>query len=127
MSGKIEKRKYMEFSETLRQFVIAANDVGAKVLVVLIPDSVQLDDSHMQAVNRFVEQACREIGVPFVDVTPALEAEEDHRSLYLFPLDAHNSPKGLRLIAQTIANKIISLHLLSPELARVVENQEGLN
>lgn len=121
MSGKMEKRKYIEFSESLKQVVITANDAGTKVLVVMIPDSVQLNDSHMQAINRFVEQACREIGVPFVDVTPALEAEEDHRSLYLFPFDAHNSPKGLRLIAQTIANKIISLHFLSPsnhELSR---------
>jgi hypothetical protein len=127
MSGKGEKRKYMEFSETLRQFVIAADDGGARVLVVLIPDSVQLNDSHMQAVNRFVEQTCREIGVPFVDSTPALEGEEDHRSLYLFPFDAHNSPKGLRLIAQTIADRIISLHLLSPEVDSDVENQEALN
>ena len=113
MSGKIEKQKYMEFSETLRQFVIAANNVGAKVLVVLIPDSVQLNDSHMQAVNRFVGEACHEIGVPFVDVTPALEAEEDHRSLYLFPFDAHNSPKGLRLIAELIADRITKLRFLS--------------
>ena len=64
-------------------------------------------------VNRFLEHVCSEIGVPFIDVTPTLEAEKDHRSLYLFPFDAHNSPKGLRLIAELIADRIVKLPFLS--------------
>ena len=47
------------------------------------------------------------MGVPFVDVTPVLEAEDDHPSLYLFPVDAHNSPKGLKLIAKSISDYIL--------------------
>lgn len=113
MSGNIEKRTYQTFSDVLKRFITKANDAEAKVLVVMIPDSVQLNEPHMQFVNRFVAQICGEIEVPYLDVTPVLEAQEDHRSLYLFPFDAHNSPKGLRLIAKAMADRIISLSLLS--------------
>ncbi len=112
MSGKMEKRKYLEFSKTLKEFVRAANLGGSKVLVVMIPDSVQLNDPELQFVNDFVSQMTGKLGVPFVDTTRSLEAEEDHTSLYLFPFDAHNSPKGLKIIAEAIADKIGELGLL---------------
>jgi len=113
MSGKIEKERYAEFSKKLKRFVQTANDAGVKVLVVFIPDSVQLGDFQMQAVNRFLKQICSEIGVPFLDVTPFLESEENYASLYLFPVDAHGTPKGLGLIAKSIEDEILRLGLLS--------------
>jgi hypothetical protein len=94
-------------------FTAEARDAGGRVMVVLIPDSVQLNEPDMQIVNHFVEGVCREAGIPFLDVTPVLESEEDHPSLYLFPVDAHNSPKGLRLIAQSISDYIVEMKLLS--------------
>lgn len=113
MSGKIEKEKYVDFSNKLKKFVRTANDAGVKVLVVFIPDSVQLGDFRMQAVNRFLKRVCGEIGVPFLDVTPFLESEDNYSSLYLFPVDAHGTPKGLGLIAKSIADQIVRLGLLS--------------
>jgi len=113
MSGKIEKEKYVDFSNKLKKFVRTANDEGVKVLVVFIPDSVQLGDFRMQAVNRFLKRVCGEIGVPFLDVTPFLESEDNYASLYLFPVDAHGTPKGLGLIAKSIADQIVRLGLLS--------------
>jgi hypothetical protein len=62
--------------------------------------------------NRVVDQLCSENGIPFIDLTPFLEAEKDHLSLYLFPYDAHNSPRGLRVIAKSIAKHIVELKLL---------------
>lgn len=112
MAGNMGKQKSLEFSEALEKFVRAGNNAGAKTLVVLIPDSVQLNDSYMQGINRFAEQVCAKIKVPFLDMTPILEAEEDHTSLYLFPFDAHNSPRGLRVIAKAIADRIVELGLL---------------
>jgi hypothetical protein len=109
MSGKLGEARYEEFSIALKRFVSTARDAGAEVLVVMIPDSVQLDDPHMQFVNTFVRQVTAKIGVPFVDTTPVLEAERDHASLYLFPYDAHNSPRGLGLIAKAIADRILEL------------------
>ena len=113
MSGKAEKKKYLDFSDTLKKFVKLANAEGAKVLVATIPDSVQLNEPHLQAVNLFIQQVCKNLEVPFLDLTPILESEKDHKSLYLFPFDAHNSPKGLRLIGQALADQIIKLNLLS--------------
>lgn len=55
----------------------------------------------------------RQMEIPFLDMTPILEAEEDHKALYLFPFDAHNSPRGLNVIAETIADKVVELGLLA--------------
>ena len=74
---------------------------------------MQLNEPHLQTVNRFVQHVCNGINVPFLDLTPILESEEDHGSLYLFPFDAHNSPKGLRVIGQALADQIIKLRPLS--------------
>ena len=113
MSGKLEEEKYIEFFNSLKLFVSSAGSAGCNVLVVLIPDAVQLNDPHMQALNHLVMQACNDMDVPFTDMTKVLERQEDWGSLYMFPFDAHNSPKGLRLIGKSIAEKIIELHLLS--------------
>ncbi|MCP4683043.1 MAG: hypothetical protein GY864_11975 [Desulfobacterales bacterium] len=112
MAGKIEKHKYSEFAGALKRFVKTANDAGTEVLVAMIPDSVQLNDSHMQEVNRIVERTCGKVQVPFVDTTPFLEAGGDPFSLYLFPFNAHNNPKGLQIIAAAIAEQIVKLELL---------------
>ncbi len=109
MSGKIEKERYAVFSKKLKTFVQTASYAGVRVLVVFIPDSVQLGDFHLQAINRFLKKVCAEIDVPFLDVTPFLEAKKNHASLYLFPVDAHGSSKGLDLIAKSIADKIVKL------------------
>jgi hypothetical protein len=68
----------------------------------------------MQTVNRIVERMCASLGVPFLDVTPMLEADGDPASLYLFPIDAHNSPKGLTIIAKAIVDKLFESKLLNP-------------
>jgi hypothetical protein len=114
MSGKLEKEKCDEFSAALNYFVSAAQRAGTKVLVAVVPDSVQLNDPHMQGSNRFIRDVCQSLPVPFVDLTAFLEAEPDSSSLYLFPVDAHNSPKGLKLIGDALGEKLLSLGLLSP-------------
>ncbi len=111
MAGKAEPERYAAFSIKLKEFVETAGASGAIVLVALIPDAVQLHDRDMQGLNRFLAQASTEVGVPFVDTTPALEAAGDPRNLYLFPFDAHNSPRGLEVIATTIADKVSELNL----------------
>ena len=112
MAGKLSDREYREFEEALARFVAAARNRGAEVLVVLFPDAVQLEDPHLQALNRYLETVTGKIGVPFLDVTPLLEQEANPSSLYLFPHDAHNSPKGLRIIAAAIAHKLEALRWL---------------
>jgi len=112
MYGKMEKRIYAEFAEILQKFVLTSKAAGSHVLIVMIPDASQLHEPDRQAVNRFVEQTCIRIGVPFIDVTPRFEKESNLKPLYLFPSDAHTSAKGHRLIAQSIAEEINRLGYL---------------
>lgn len=109
LTGTFDQEKTIAFSKALRQFVATAHEGGAKVLLVYIPDSIQLNDAKLQVVNRQIANWSRTIGAPFVDLTPVLEQEPRIESLYLFPFDAHNSPKGLRLIAQMLAAALYEL------------------
>jgi lysophospholipase L1-like esterase len=104
--GKLEKEKYTEFRETLEKFILTSRSVGTQVIALMIPDAGQLQDPDKQAINRFFGRTCHELGVPFIDVTARFETEKNPESLYLFPIDAHTSPKGHRLIAETIAQCI---------------------
>jgi len=106
MYGKLEEQKYAEFKKAFKAFVQISEASGAGVLAVMIPDAAQLHEPDRQAINRFVRQVCLETDVPFIDLTPAFEAEEDPRTLYMFPIDAHTSPRGHHLIAKSIAGGI---------------------
>ena len=111
MYGKLEERKYIEFEDTLNKFVETAKNANCDVLVAYIPDAVQLHDLEGQEINRFIKRICQKMGIPFVDITPKFEMDSDPSSLYLFPLDAHTSPKGHKLIAESIVEKIKKLIL----------------
>ena len=113
MYGKLPKNIYNDFAETLHRFIRTCEAVNTQVLVVLIPDAAQIHEPERQEVNRFVAQTCKDIGVPFVDVIKRFEKEEDPRTSYLFPLDAHTSPKGHRLIADSIFDQFQELKLLT--------------
>lgn len=106
MYGKLEKRRYIEFEDTLNKFVKTAKIANCHVLVAYIPDAVQLHDSQGQEINKFIKQICQKRGIPFVDITPKFEMESNPSSLYLFPVDAHTSPKGHKLIAESIVEEI---------------------
>ncbi len=109
--GKADPEVYARFGEELARFASAAREAGVPVLAALIPDSVQLHNPDAQAVNRIVREAAAGLGLPFVDLTPALEKDPDPRTLYLFPKDGHNSPKGYRVIAETLAEAIVANRL----------------
>lgn len=106
MAGKAERRFYLAFRRALSEFVSTATGFGANVLILLIPDSIQLHEASMQSLNSFIKKAAGDLNVLFLDLTPVLEAQNDPESLYLFPDDAHNSPKGLRIIAEAVANEL---------------------
>ncbi|MGD8509314.1 MAG: SGNH/GDSL hydrolase family protein, partial [Syntrophobacterales bacterium] len=117
MYGKLPKDIYSDFAETLHTFMRICETANIQVLVVLIPDAAQMHEPERQEVNLFVAQTCKDIGVPFVDVTKRFEKEEDPRTLYLFPLDAHTSPKGHRLIADSIFEQLQERKLLTTRVS----------
>jgi len=116
MYGKLKEKKYLEFSDTFKKFVATSKAAGVPVLVFMIPDAAQLNNPPAQAATRFIRQVCENNQVPFLDLTPVFEKELDPNTLYLFPLDAHTSAKGHRLIAETLVGTIRKLNLISPDL-----------
>jgi len=102
VSGNADPQLYSDSRTALAGLVASARETGVPVLVLLIPDAVQLNDPRLKTVNGTIAEAAAAAGAPFVDSTPALEREADPESLYLFPDDAHNSPKGLAVIAAAL-------------------------
>ncbi len=113
MYGKLDAKKYLEFSDTFKKFVATSKVAGIPVLIFMIPDAAQLNNPPAQTSTRFLKQVCENNQVPFLDLTPIFEKEVDPNTLYLFPLDAHTSAKGHRLIAESIVRAIRELSLIS--------------
>ncbi len=106
MSGQLAPGRYAQFQPALGEFAASVQKRGARLLVVLIPDAVQLNEPRLQESNRVIAAAATAIGVPFVDLTGLLERQPHPEDLYLFPDDAHNNPRGLGVIAAGIAESL---------------------
>jgi hypothetical protein len=102
----------------LRDIRDISQRAGANVLVVLIPDEVQVDDGLQEQVarahgstrdrfdfhlpNRLLAMALAKEGIPFLDLLPAFAEAGQHTRLYK-PRDTHWNLAGNRLAAATIA------------------------
>lgn len=94
------------FGAQLDELNSLCRQMGAPLLVVAIPDAVQVGEPAMQKIFRRVETLCLDMGIPFLDITPNFEKQTDPGGLYLFPLDAHTSARGNRIIASVVAERI---------------------
>ena len=106
INGTLDMRP---FTNQLAELKRLCGEMGIPLLLVVIPDSVQVADPAMQGINGIVEQICVDLGIPFLDITPRFELEKDLNALYLFPLDAHTSAKGNAVIAKAVAETIKTL------------------
>ena len=106
LNGKAKPELYKKFEFRLREFVHIAREQNAQVLVLLIPDVVQLNHPELQVINHILEKICNQNEVEYLDITPSFEGIPDIKSLYLLPHDAHTSPKGHQIIAEEMAKKI---------------------
>jgi lysophospholipase L1-like esterase len=86
----------------LRRMKKSVLKVGAKLVIVLIPEAGQIHHPEWQVLNQQIKTFCLRENIAFVDPTPRFEAVEDVNSLYLFPRDAHASEAGHELIAQAL-------------------------
>jgi len=96
------------FKQHLNELKTFSNNIPAKLLVVLIPDAVQLNNPPVQKVNETLRQYCSEIQIPLLDITEIFENHKDIASLYHFPLDAHTSAKGNNIISNEVYKRIYS-------------------
>ncbi len=111
-TGNMDASVYHRFLGALGGLANVARNKGIPLIAVYIPDASQLHESDRQHVNRFFRKATAEAGIAMVDVTTRFEGVPDPKTLYLFPLDAHTSPEGHRIIAESLAEEILALDLL---------------
>lgn len=100
--GLLDTETYDEVRAVMTRIHQWSCERGVALLTVLIPDASQLGEPDRQHVNVYLDEVASGLGMAFVDTTPKLEAFDDPRPLYLFPLDAHNSRAGHRVIADAI-------------------------
>lgn len=104
----------------------AAARAGAPLLVMLIPDEMQVvpevlastlesttpplrrEDFDLEQPQRAWRAACEQAGIAVVDLLPAFRAAPDRAGLYL-RLDTHMSPAGHKLAAETTAPALRAL------------------
>ena len=90
------------FEKHLQELKAVCIRNNIRLLTVIIPDALQVGNPDMQVINRVFQKMCLKHDIPVLDITPIFEQEMDINTLYLFPLDAHTSPKGNRIIAAAV-------------------------
>jgi len=100
LMGKADSQVYEKFELRLKKLNHVAKEYGARVLVIFIPDIVQLYNPELQVVNSILKNICQRCNVGYLDMTTYFEKFKDIRKLYLLPGDAHTSPAGHGIIAR---------------------------
>lgn len=120
---------WAETKAALRAFRVVAQDMGAKPLVVVIPEKAQVDPAARRAIADAIGDpnydpnrpyngmvaAAKEAGLPVVEPLAAMVAASDggERQLY-FARDWHTNATGNRVIAETIDQALAAPELLGP-------------
>ena len=60
-------------------------------------------------IRNLLEKACRDLAIPFLDLTPALRLAGQREKLHLLPRDFHYNAAGYRVIAEALAGVLPSL------------------
>jgi lysophospholipase L1-like esterase len=102
------------FAGTLRTLRDAVQASGARLVVMTIPDSVQVDAPERREVFARLGEVCAELGVPFVDPSSRFDAATDPAALYLLPDDAHTSEAGHAAMAAALAPALREALEVSP-------------
>jgi lysophospholipase L1-like esterase len=84
-------------------------------MVVAWPSAQQLGGSESLEPQERLEGLAREAGVPFLDLTPALQdLRRKGERAYLVPLDGHPSAAGYEASARAVAERLLQLGYLPP-------------
>jgi hypothetical protein len=106
LSGKSDHKLYKKFESRLQKFNRITKQQGSRILVIFIPDVVQINHPELQGVNDLLKEMCLRFHVSYLDMTPHFERFEDIREIYMLPYDAHTSPAGHQIIAAEMEKKI---------------------
>ena len=96
----------------IREIHRLTRESGARLLVVLSPDEVQLFDRRYDGINERFRAFCRREGIGLFDPLPALRADAD--PVRLFNDGVHYSPEGHALLARLLHEELVRRGLVPP-------------
>ncbi|MGE5711763.1 MAG: SGNH/GDSL hydrolase family protein [Nitrospira sp.] len=108
----------IEHLQRLRTLVHTAK---AELVVMVVPDISQLHHPESQLINRILLKLCRDLSIPFVDMTPAFEKSTDPARYYLWPKDPHTNSEGHEEMAAAVERLICEMPKLRPACDRTEE------
>jgi len=79
-----------------------------QVGLAIFPELMSLEDYPFTAIHAFVEETCREIGMPVHDLLPAFQGHKDHQ-LWVHPTDHHPNEIAHDLAAGSLEQFIRTL------------------
>jgi lysophospholipase L1-like esterase len=84
----------------LRDLATISRDRSIPAMMFIIPEMHELGDGYPFAgVHRQLEQVGSAVGLPVVDLFPALRGQKPESALWVSPLDAHHNAKAQGLMA----------------------------
>ena len=103
----IENRNiYSKFEYELGKMKTLIDLIESNLLVIYIPDVVQLNFPALKVLNRKIDLMCKNREIDFIDMTSYLENSGNINELYLLPYDAHLSYRGHYVVARVLYNYI---------------------
>jgi hypothetical protein len=109
-SSHFDEEQAQRAHELLVEFGSVARELGAPLLIVFVPERMQVIGRPTEPLPAagVVARAADAAGASFLDLTPVLLEEEDLDSLYLVWVGTWR-PKTYQLAADAIASKIVEL------------------
>jgi lysophospholipase L1-like esterase len=103
-----------EYFPALERFAALCERHGIDLLYLFFPayPQIYLQGAPTAIQDRLAARS-RELGIAFLDLTPAFQAARQAGPMHLAPLDYHLNPRGNRLVAEAVADAL-SLHGFLP-------------
>ncbi len=101
-----ERRQADLLGRHLARLKDRADTAKAQLVLMLIPDVSQLRHPEVQEINRILSDTCRQLGIPFIDMTPIFEQTDDPGRFYLWPRDPHTNEAGHAEMAKALERLI---------------------
>lgn len=92
--------------EHLKRLRTLAEEHGAILVVMYVPDIAQLYHPEVQYINQSLARLTNLQGIPFVDMTSMFEQAKHPKAYYLWPRDPHTNAEGHRAMAEALAKLI---------------------
>ncbi len=125
--GYVQSAAWTEVRETVSEMIRAGRGGGAKYVIAILPDQLQVEDRYQEKVfqdptvrrgdydltlpQKLLTRFAKEHGVPVIDLYPAFRSKGRRGGLYL-SRNTHWNDAGNRLAAETIARKLAELDVI---------------